>query len=326
MGKLRLKPQNDQLNNLKWASKVAIKLPMEFDASRLQEDLKTVEKLQRVSQPGPYHNGEWAGVSLYSSGGISTKASPGPGFEPFQETDVLKKTPYFKEVLDGLLCPKLAVRLLWLPPEGKIGQHSDGIIGFNSGFLRLHIPVVTHPDVIFLISNQRCSWQPGELWYGDFSQVHSVENKSQIERAHIVLDVEINDFILGLFPPDFIQAKRATGISMRKPILDYSQEELKQYECDFKMPKDKLPIQPGKQTPTDDASIRLIDNRLAFVVNGKPELSLQPISKTAFSFAGCPSLGLQCQMSSGKVSQLSFLFRRGSKKEDYIVKIPVYHN
>lgn len=320
--KLKLKP--NATHKSLFQSEVAIKLPKLYDPELLQTDLKTVEHIKRISQPGPYHNGEWAGISLYSSGGITNRAAPGPGFEPFQETDIMKKTPYFKTVLDDLHCPKLAVRLLWLPPGGKIGQHSDGIIGFNAGFLRLHIPVVTHPDVIFMIASHRCQWQPGELWYGDFARVHSVENKSQIERAHIVLDVEINDFVLSLFPQDFIKRKKGEGITMPKVPITMSQEELKKYECKFKFPKNKRPITPGTNQEMDDAEIAIVDNRLAFIVNGKPELSLQPTSKTTFAFGGTPSLSLEYRFSNDHINQLSFLFRRGAKNEDYTVRVPVY--
>jgi len=78
--------------------------------------------------------------------------------------------------------------------------------------LRLHLPILTHPDVAFTIEGQRMNWKAGELWYGDFSRVHSVKNDSQIVRVHMVIDVQINDFVLSLFPEDFIARRRAEGI------------------------------------------------------------------------------------------------------------------
>ena len=150
---------------------VAVKLPRTYDVELLRQDLQTLRDVQGAPQPGPYHAGEWTGIALHSMGGKDSVFPSAAGMDRYQETDNLKRAPYFKYVLDDLKCPKEVVRILFLPPGGHIKDHFDFHTSFQFGLLRLHIPIVTHPDVVFLIAGQRMVWSPGELWFGDFSKV-----------------------------------------------------------------------------------------------------------------------------------------------------------
>ena len=182
----------------------AIRLPRNYDVELLQRDLQTLQEVRRAPQPGPYHKGEWTGIALYSMGGKQSTFPSAAGTEHYQETEELQSAPYFRQILHELECPKEVVRILFLPPEGHIKDHFDFHTSFQFGLLRLHLPIITHPDVIFIIDGQQVVMNPGELWYGDFSKVHSVKNNSQVVRVHMVIDVQINDFVLNLFPADFI--------------------------------------------------------------------------------------------------------------------------
>src|SRR5262249_1138136 len=146
----------------------SIRLDRAYDATALARELAELESVERLSQPGPYHNGEWKGISLVSLGGKPSARSSTAGLEGYAPCAVLDAVPSFRSVLDGLACPKQVVRLLWLPPGGKIGEHKDSAVGFAAGQLRLHVPIVTHPDVVFMLGGERVRWGAGELWYGDF--------------------------------------------------------------------------------------------------------------------------------------------------------------
>src|SRR5260221_224192 len=76
----------------------------------------------------------------------------------------------------------------------------------------------------------------GELWYGDFSCFHSVENRSDITRYHLVMDVGVNDFVLSLFPPDFAKHAKLRPLKIYEPALKLSRAELQSYECEFDIP------------------------------------------------------------------------------------------
>ena len=40
----------------------------------------------------------------------------------------------------------------------------------------------------------------GEAWYTNVCLPHSVENRSAVNRVHLVLDMEVNDWVRQLFP------------------------------------------------------------------------------------------------------------------------------
>jgi Aspartyl/Asparaginyl beta-hydroxylase len=95
-----------------------------------------------------YHDGKWKGISLRSQGGSYTRTDPGgPGLDHFADSIALGRTPYFREVINALKCDKRSVRLLSLPAGAEIGTHVDPYHGLKFGQLRLHCPILTHPDV-----------------------------------------------------------------------------------------------------------------------------------------------------------------------------------
>lgn len=256
-------------------------------------DLQTLRAVPTAPQPGPYHAGEWTGIALHSMGGKDSVFPSAAGMEGYQPTEHLLRAPYFKQVLDELECPKEVVRILFLPPGGHIKDHFDFHTSFQFGLLRLHIPIQTDPKVAFVIAGHRMNWHAGELWYGDFSKVHSVKNDSEIVRVHMVIDVQINDFVLGLFPPDFIARRRTEGISMTREPLPASEAELRRFICDFKIPGEFMPMFViGKPLATlargGAASIRVIDGKLMVLLNNEPAFRLERLSQDSFSILGLP--------------------------------------
>ena len=272
---------------------VTIRLPRSYKVELLERDLQALCEIQRAPQPGPYHKGEWTGIALYSMGGRQSTFPSAAGTDTYQETDELQRAPYFKQILDDLKCPKEVVRILFLPPGGHIKDHFDFHTSFQFGLLRLHIPIVTHSDVVFIIGGQRVLWSPGELWYGDFSKVHSVKNNSPIVRVHMVIDVQINDFVLGLFPEDFIAQRRAEGVSITSDPLPASEAELRRFACDFRIPGEFMPMFViGKPLATlvkgSDASVRLINGKLTVLIDNQPAFRLDRLSDDVFGISGLP--------------------------------------
>jgi hypothetical protein len=272
---------------------MAIRLPRTYDVDLLLRDLEALKDIERAAQPGPYHGGEWTGIALHSMGGKQTADPSAAGMDVYQETEALQHAPYLKHILDDLVCPKEVVRLLTLPPGGHIKDHYDFHTNFQYGLLRLHIAIVTHPDVDFIIGGDHVFFAPGELWYGDFSKVHSVENRSPVTRVHMVIDVQINDFVLDLFPPDYIERRRAEGISITREPMSVSDADLRRFLCDFKVPGDLLPLfVMGKKLQTlikgARASVRLIDHKLAVLLDNEPTFVLQQVDERTFGVVGLP--------------------------------------
>jgi quercetin dioxygenase-like cupin family protein len=273
---------------------VAIRLPRTYDPALLQRDLEAVEGVQRASQPGPYHAGEWTGIALHSMGGRQSVFPGAPGLEKYHDTEIVKHTPYFKKVLDELECPKEVARLLYLPPGGHIKEHYDFHTNFQYGLIRLHIPIVTHPDVHFSIGGQRVQWKEGELWYGDFSMNHWVKNESSITRVHMVMDVQINDFVLSLFPEDYIERRKAEGISLTRGAMSATETDLRRFLCDFQVPGEFMPLFTiGKEMMTlmkgARAGIRLIDGTLQVLLDNEPAFALERVGENTFGLVGVPA-------------------------------------
>lgn len=264
----------------------AIQLDRCFDVARLRADLEVTTRFGKVAQYGGYHNGDWTGLSLRSEGGEhdTTRTGLFPSGKPFEYTAVVRDTPYFKELLESFSCPQRSVRLLHLSPGGRIETHVDSPLTFQHGILRLHIPIVTHPDVEFVIGGQRCSWRPGELWWGDFSQPHHVYNNSPINRVHLVMDVEINDYVLGLFPAEFPEAQRHDGILLHRDAVRLALDELRRFECDVEVPADAVP-HPELQHGCS-AQLRVSDDRLALLTSGKVLFKLDPVGDNEFAIVG----------------------------------------
>jgi hypothetical protein len=305
---------------------VAVRLPRTYDVERLQQDLKTLRDVQSAPQPGPYHTGEWTGIALHSMGGKDSVFPSAAGMDRYQETENLKRAPYFKYVLDDLKCPKEVVRILFLPPGGHIKDHFDFHTSFQFGLLRLHVPIITHPDVIFLIDGQRVTWKEGELWYGDFSKVHSIKNDSQVVRVHMVIDVQINDFVLSLFPEDFIARRRAEGISVTREPMPASEAELRRFACDFKIPGEFMPMFViGKPLATlargAVASVRLIDGKLAVLFDNQPAFRLDRVSPDTFGISGLPAgMTLQFKEEGNAVREV-VLNMKGLPKDLYAARL-----
>jgi tetratricopeptide (TPR) repeat protein len=70
---------------------------------------------------------------------------------------------------------------------GKIPQHTDaGYSLLNSH--RIHLPIVTNDDVVFFVGGEEINMRTGELWEINNGTVHAVENRSNEDRIHLIVD------------------------------------------------------------------------------------------------------------------------------------------
>ena len=308
---------------------VAICLRRDYDIELLERDLRALRDIERLPQPGPYHKGEWTGIALYSMGGRQSAFPSAAGVDSYQECAELQRAPYYKKILDELRCPKEVVRILFLPPGGHIKEHFDFHTSFQFGLLRLHIPIVTHPEVVFVIGGQRVRWNPGELWFGDFSQVHSVRNDSPIVRAHMVIDVQINEFVLGMFPASYIERRRAAGISIAREPITSSHAELRRFVCDFRIPGQVMPMFViGKRLASmakgANAAVRLIEGRLTVLIDGAPAFHLERIAEELFGISGLPrGITLRFHFAGHGVREVT-LQMKGLPKDLYSARLGVF--
>jgi hypothetical protein len=175
----------------------SLKLSYQFEPTRLQADLRQVLAEEFVPHFNTaYYQGDWSVVPFRSVGGRANHIYPDPTAKSsYADTPLLSRCPYIREVLAAFRCPQQAVRFLRLKAGSSIKEHTDYNLGFEDGEIRLHIPVVTSPEVEFVLNGGRVDMKEGECWYHDFNLPHRVANRGTADRVHLVIDCVVNDWL-----------------------------------------------------------------------------------------------------------------------------------
>jgi len=189
----------------------SFKLPFKFDPEALRSDLDQIAADEWITHFNQnYFEGAWTGVALRAKDGNARQLSSHTIAElSFADTPLLERCPNVRKTLSTFQCTLQSVRFLKLAPGSQIREHRDYDLGFEGGQLRLHIPVVTNPDVQFFLDAHRVDLRPGECWYLDLSLPHWVENRGNTDRIHLVIDCELNEWLRGLLPPDIASESEA---------------------------------------------------------------------------------------------------------------------
>ena len=148
------------------------------------------------------YEGDWSVVPLRAPAGEThpiRMISADPTCRTFVDTPLLDACPYMREVAATFQAPLRTVRLMRLTAGSVIKEHEDLDLSFEDGMVRLHIPVVTNPDVDFRLNGTRVVLEAGSCWYLRLSDRHSVANRGTEDRVHLVIDMEVNDWVGGLF-------------------------------------------------------------------------------------------------------------------------------
>jgi quercetin dioxygenase-like cupin family protein len=202
-----------------------IKFSQTYDVKKLSNELEAI-----LQEEWPLHfntkdfNGDWRSISLRSTSGKSNDIYAHASSD-YHNTPVLDRMPYVKTILDSWHCEKEAVRLLSLAPGSAIKPHRDPGCGYHEGSFRIHIPIVTNPEVYFTIEEEKLQLKAGECWYMNFSATHSIVNTGHTSRVHLVMDGIRNSWTDRLFaahgyllpeenaPADYDAATRAAMIA-----------------------------------------------------------------------------------------------------------------
>lgn len=176
-------------------------LPLSFDAARLQADLAAVEAMTWTDHfVRQNYEGQWDVLPLRHQAGAThpiMQAYTPPDATDFVDAAILDRTPYFRNVLTAFLCPLKAVRLMRLTPGSRIKEHKDHDLAADWGQARVHVPVTTNPGVTFLLNRAPVAMEPGQAWYLRLSDPHEVTNDGETDRVHLVIDCDVNDWLLG---------------------------------------------------------------------------------------------------------------------------------
>ena len=87
--------------------------------------------------------------------------------------------------------------------------------------MRIHIPVVTNPDVEFFLDGRRIIMGEGECWYLDLNLPHRVQNRGSTDRVHLVIDCQLNDWLRELIAQGVPEAGLESGFEpFRRFVLE----------------------------------------------------------------------------------------------------------
>lgn len=222
----------------------AVQLLTTVDADRLSAELSACTghswNRQRTFEfhgPGRETELDWRVLALRSPGGDPDRTDPGgPGSLPFATTKWLERMPYLESVLRGLGCEFNGIRLMALGPGTRSADHRDPKYGLRRGMVRLHIPLVTLPEAILVLDGVEHCWQPGTLWYGDFSREHRVQNTGTGVRVHVVIDTLTNRDLIRLFPPHWQPLLEAGGLLDNRPPVPAERTRQEVPECLLAVP------------------------------------------------------------------------------------------
>ena len=179
----------------------SLRLPFQFDPQSLKSDLARIHPHEWT----PHYNerdygGDWHGVALRSLDGDSRQLhAKQAGADAYLDTEVLRRCPYFQQVLAAFACALKSVRLLRLTSGSVIREHSDPFLGFEDGEVRIHIPIQTNPGVEFCVEGNRLQFEEGNCYYVNVSLPHRVTNRGREDRIHLVIDADVNEQVRTIF-------------------------------------------------------------------------------------------------------------------------------
>lgn len=111
----------------------------------------------------------------------------------YNDTIFMSKCPHIKEIIQHLQPDSskiYTVRFVKLSAGGELGEHRDEI--FLDPILdRIHIPIITHPDVIFNLDKKDYHLEAGKAYHTQVEKNHWVKNKSSIDRIHLIIDLTL---------------------------------------------------------------------------------------------------------------------------------------
>ncbi len=176
-----------------------IKLPIIFDHLQMRQDLEKLKNNEWVEHFVKNNfEGNWSIIPLRSPKGEThpiRMSYSDPSQNEFVDTHFLKQTSYLPKVVSWLQCPVKSVRLMKLAAGSIIKKHTDLDLAAEYGEARLHVPIETNTDVHFFLNDSEVFMNQGECWYLRLSDPHNVDNNSQSDRIHLVLDVVVNDWL-----------------------------------------------------------------------------------------------------------------------------------
>ena len=157
------------------------KFAFRFDTERLLAEVGAIPETA-----WRFHHENFKGNSALHL--ISTNGTVNDEFEPpMRPTEYLERCPYIMQIMAQFKTLLGRARLMRLEPGYGVPAHFD-LQHYWRTHTRVHIPVLTHPDIIFHSGDQAVHMASGEAWTFDNWRVHKVVNETQVRRIHLTFD------------------------------------------------------------------------------------------------------------------------------------------
>ena len=177
-----------------------VQLPVTFDAAALAEEVASIDDRHwRARAIGVTGN---SALTLVTTDGDPDNDDLAGAMRP---TPYLRQCPRIMQVMDALGATWGRSRLMKLYGQAEGSAHVDTNYYWRER-MRVHVPIVTSPDVRFQCGEGEVNMRPGEVWIFDTWRRHRVVNGATTERIHLVLDT-----VGGAKLWDLIAAGRAPG-------------------------------------------------------------------------------------------------------------------
>lgn len=158
-----------------------VKLPRQYDAAALAAEVRALPTSAWLPHPGKMPGND--AVPLITPGGAVTDAFAGP----MAATAALRACPYIMQIMADLGAVWGRSRLMGLAPQAVVAEHVD--VGYYwRTHVRIHIPIITNPGVLFRCDGDTVHMAAGECWVFDSFCTHDVRNTGDAKRVHLVLD------------------------------------------------------------------------------------------------------------------------------------------
>ncbi len=151
------------------------RLPLRFDADRLMREVDGFDEGDWQAHPQDYRGN--SAIALVSDEGGARMT----------EQAALERCAYLRQVLAALDTGIGRARLMRIAPGEQVPSHTDSGSYWQSR-VRVHIPVITDPRVIFECNGVEAHMGAGETWTFSNWRHHSVRNPTDIHRIHLVVD------------------------------------------------------------------------------------------------------------------------------------------
>jgi len=158
-----------------------IKLPVHFCADTLAAEVRALPADAWVPHPEKFEGNDY--LPLVTPAGRITNDFAGP----MAITEYLRLCPYMMEVMAALDCVWGRSRLMGLGRGQSVPEHID-IEYYWRTHVRVHIPIITNPEVAFSCGGETVHMAAGECWVVDTFENHKVHNRGAEQRIHLVLD------------------------------------------------------------------------------------------------------------------------------------------